>query len=316
MCNQRIGMTTVLKHAVDLLASLQPSYQVYGANNSAFCDIVKKQSLKNTLTGDYMDRGLEHFNRESVRMTIMKQEETFKEQVMELHRLYKVQRKLMAELRNNAPQLHSPINSSSQVGRIGSRCIDTNSRTGFWTTPSTSESGQTAFDCWNNNSSTNQPNPGYNFHTLFSIRSDSNQQEQSSSCSRETPKIPKVIDLPQVVEEFSTDISATEEQAKMSVNSTSDPCFYNDGDSEVELTLSVGFGTGKKKSKHRKSHGNLELGCSSSNYHERRMSDPCLSVRSECSEATNTTGSVTAPCDRDGLQQPPWLFQSLSLHRT
>ncbi|KMZ57380.1 hypothetical protein ZOSMA_86G00150 [Zostera marina] len=42
-----------------------------------------------------MEKFLQHYNKEYMKMAILKQEETFKQQVSELHRLYRVQKLLM-----------------------------------------------------------------------------------------------------------------------------------------------------------------------------------------------------------------------------
>ncbi|KAH7671724.1 hypothetical protein IHE45_09G006800 [Dioscorea alata] len=44
-----------------------------------------------------MDRFLEQYNREYVKKVMINQQEIFKQQVRELHRLYKVQKMLMIE---------------------------------------------------------------------------------------------------------------------------------------------------------------------------------------------------------------------------
>ncbi|KAK1315848.1 hypothetical protein QJS10_CPA05g02373 [Acorus calamus] len=53
-----------------------------------------------------MDRLLEQCNRETVRNTMLKHEEVFREQVHELHRLYRVQKSLMVELKNRETKPH------------------------------------------------------------------------------------------------------------------------------------------------------------------------------------------------------------------
>ncbi|KAF5190865.1 hypothetical protein FRX31_019548, partial [Thalictrum thalictroides] len=74
------GMGTTLQHVVDLLAILPKKYKIYGIHNSDFREVFENNFFKNTLTGDSMDRRLEQFNQESVRMTMLKHEEIFKEQ--------------------------------------------------------------------------------------------------------------------------------------------------------------------------------------------------------------------------------------------
>ncbi|PIA40817.1 hypothetical protein AQUCO_02400109v1 [Aquilegia coerulea] len=320
-------MGTTLQHAVDLLAILPKKHKIYGIHNSDFREVFENHFLQNPLTGGSMDRRLEQFNQESVRITMLKHEEIFKEQVRELHRLYKVQKMLMTEMRKIEPNLHSPTTPSSRPVRVAGKCIDIDNRPGFWTTATTSETNQIAFTSWNHSSS-NQPNVGYNFHPLFSMRADPSLQEQSSSCSRDTSKTPKGFDLEQPAEEISNNISAIEDSVEPNLlrpskdiinsNNSCNPSFHIDGEGEIELTLSIGLGTSKKKTKHRKPHTSQELGSSSSSNYDRRQLESSLSMRSdrgeECSDPTNSTS--TATCDRETLQQPPWLFQALSLNRT
>ncbi|KAJ0984204.1 hypothetical protein J5N97_002560 [Dioscorea zingiberensis] len=54
-----------------------------------------------------MDQSLEQYNQEYVKKVMLEQEETFKHQVLELHRLYQVQRILMAELNDKFRQTYS-----------------------------------------------------------------------------------------------------------------------------------------------------------------------------------------------------------------
>ncbi|XP_020152533.1 uncharacterized protein [Aegilops tauschii subsp. strangulata] len=55
--------------------------------------------LLNDILADIMDRYSKHDSKESLRRTIMEHDEVFRQQVHELHRLYRVQKALMAELR-------------------------------------------------------------------------------------------------------------------------------------------------------------------------------------------------------------------------
>ncbi|XP_058081394.1 uncharacterized protein LOC131229451 [Magnolia sinica] len=51
-----------------------------------------------------MDRQLKQYDKESMKMAILKHEETFKEQVFELHRLYRVQKLLMRDMNSSGPK--------------------------------------------------------------------------------------------------------------------------------------------------------------------------------------------------------------------
>ncbi|KAJ4963991.1 hypothetical protein NE237_023930 [Protea cynaroides] len=50
-----------------------------------------------------MDRIMKPFDKESMRMAMLKHEETFKEQVYELHRLYQIQKILMNNMNSSGP---------------------------------------------------------------------------------------------------------------------------------------------------------------------------------------------------------------------
>ncbi|KAL8168068.1 hypothetical protein V2J09_009567 [Rumex salicifolius] len=71
---------------------------------------------------DSMERAFEKRSIEAVKKTMLKQEETFKQQVMELHSLYRVQRLLMEEMKNEITEqkeyLRATAPSSSQ-GTVG-----------------------------------------------------------------------------------------------------------------------------------------------------------------------------------------------------
>ncbi|XP_042495879.1 uncharacterized protein LOC122074955 [Macadamia integrifolia] len=54
-----------------------------------------------------MDRIVKPIDKESMRMAMLKHEETFKEQVYELHRLYEIQKMLMNNMKSNGPYGYS-----------------------------------------------------------------------------------------------------------------------------------------------------------------------------------------------------------------
>ncbi|XXG63897.1 hypothetical protein AAC387_Pa05g1986 [Persea americana] len=63
-----------------------------------------------------MDRFLEQFDKESMKMAVLKHEEIFKEQVYELHRLYRIQKLLMNDVQRKG--LETPLSSiqNSETG--------------------------------------------------------------------------------------------------------------------------------------------------------------------------------------------------------
>ncbi|KAE8662851.1 hypothetical protein F3Y22_tig00113124pilonHSYRG00214 [Hibiscus syriacus] len=50
-----------------------------------------------------MEKLFKEYDKESMRMEMLKHEETFKEQVYELHRLYRIQKALMKSIENSRP---------------------------------------------------------------------------------------------------------------------------------------------------------------------------------------------------------------------
>lgn len=256
----------------------------------------------------YMDRLLEQYDKESVRTTMLKQEEIFKEQVHELHRLYVVQKTLMINRSKghskNSPSPRTTVNPDHQP-----RVWPT--RTGFET---------------NNCHFTNTNNSGHNFHQLFSARTEPiNSQEQSStSCSRDNVKMHKDFDLESPAEEFSRGIgrdqigssSITSSKEKLKVGNLNGQHLYTEGESEVELSLSIGFGnsTNNKKKKQKNCQSISPIYLHTNHKHNRQM-DSSLSIKDLGAE-DSTTGSSNATFNQESLQKPPWYFQTLSLNRS
>lgn len=92
--------------------------------------------LLNDILADIMDRYSKHDSKESLRRTIMEHEEVFRQQVHELHRLYRVQKALMAELggEKNSFQLRTEETREMVQGH----------RPNLKNSPCTSESSQSA----------------------------------------------------------------------------------------------------------------------------------------------------------------------------
>ncbi|OVA00920.1 hypothetical protein BVC80_9081g85 [Macleaya cordata] len=311
-------MGTELQHPVDLLTTLKRIKTCESVTNSGCWEIFKNRSVKHKLTSTEtdqlqhsMDRLLEQYDRESVRTTMLKQEEIFKEQVQELHRLYEVQKTLVAELRNNKSRLHSPNNPSPRAP------VNTDNQTRLWSTRTGLETNNSPFSNWNQSTQTYS---GHNFHQLLSVRTEPSSQEQSStSCSRDNLRKPKGFDLERPAEDLSRDMevqpgssSLRSSKDKMSIKSSNDQHFYTDGDTEVELTLSIGFGSNTKKPKNCQHISTLEL---SPNHKQTRQMDSSMSIRNRGDENSTST-AANASFDRESLQKPPWLLQTLSLNRT
>ncbi|XP_058068006.1 uncharacterized protein LOC131217197 [Magnolia sinica] len=321
-------MGTELQYALDPLATLPQNDRnavTVAFKTSNPWAYSRQRFLEENRTGsdkiqESMDKSLEQYNRESVRKTMLKQEEIFKDQVRELHRLYSVQKMLMAELQSKETKLPSPANTSPASFHVGRHYLDVDPGTGYWTRATCSTAHRSPFS--NNHCPTTQTNPGHSLDQLYKVRANPSSQELSS-CSKDTSRLQWGFDLERPAgEDISTDVSTIEDQVpvtqrpmknKMTVDGPQDPFFYTDRESDVELTLSIGYCSNKKKMKHRSS-SNLELGCSELNPDETRQLIPSMSVRSDREEeCSNTAG---ASLDRGSLQRPHWLFQALSLNRT
>lgn len=68
---------------------------------------------------DSMEKEFEQRSIEAVKKTMLKQEETFKQQVMELHRLYSVQRMLMDELKNEINEQRKRLRTTATTSTQG-----------------------------------------------------------------------------------------------------------------------------------------------------------------------------------------------------
>ncbi|XAR51147.1 hypothetical protein NMG60_11005697 [Bertholletia excelsa] len=219
-------MGTKLQFAINPLANSSPQNNSF----SASCqlddwDCSRKQGVKGggrrTLLinfQDSMDRMLEHQTIDSIKKTMLIQEEIFKQQVSELHRLYSVQKMLMDEIRNGIKQTKypAPIN--------GPDCIYSN-----------------LFD------PNQSPKPGPK--TQFQAVGPTSSRERSGSCSGEPTRVAKGFD-------FDLERPAEEEEPAQAGpsghNHKKNPGLDFDGydeEGEVELTLSIGGGSGSKKTK-------------------------------------------------------------------
>ncbi|KAJ9689412.1 hypothetical protein PVL29_014887 [Vitis rotundifolia] len=170
-----------------------------------------------------MDRILEQNNVETIKKTMLMHEDVFKHQVQELHRLYSVQKMLMKELKGEKKQtrLWSP-----RAGLISQHHLPLHTACGdsFW------------------------------------VQDDPSSRELSSSCSGDTLRMARGLDLKRANQEgVSTAFNAIDEahqhpeDNKMSLVEESD----------VELTLSIGTPTSrKKKPENHQPNRSLELACS------------------------------------------------------
>ncbi|KAI3842032.1 hypothetical protein MKX03_023019 [Papaver bracteatum] len=291
------------EYAVGFLASLKRIKTCGAITNSS------SNSTKNLNKRLLNHKLAKQYDKESVRTTMLKQEEIFKEQVHELHRLYVVQKTLMIEfkmnksrghLKNNSPSPRTPVNPDHQP-RV-------------WPT-------MTGFET-NNCHFTNTNNSGHTFHHLFSARAEPiNSQEQSStSCSRDNVKMYKDFDLESPVEEFSRGIgrdqigssSITSSKENLKVESLNEQHLYTEGESEVELSLSIGLGnsTNNKKKKQENCQSISPIYLHTNHKYNGKM-DSSLSIKDLGAE-DSTSGTF----NQESLQKPPWYFQTLSLNRS
>lgn len=232
-------------------------------------------------------------------------------QVHDLHRLYRVQKMLMAEMRSKEEK-----HQASTV--VTSRGF-TDTRTRFWGSTSTSETSHSSHVSNTLQYSTKHLNSEYNSLHHYNMRAVPSSRE-ISICSEDPLRAPKGFDLEQPAQEYtSTEVGHTQDQItslgkhlkeKMNTESSN---LWTDDESDVELTLSIGCGIGKKRSKHWLSLNN-EKGYSKpapSDIRPLLLSTPVRPQRTEeCSEHS------TSSFDRESLQRPPWLLQALSLNKT
>ncbi|XP_068653341.1 uncharacterized protein [Aristolochia californica] len=173
---------------------------------------------------DSMDRLLEQYNRESLRKTMLKQEETFRDQVHELHRLYRVQKVLMSELRSKELKLSGQ--SSPRHGTLhgGPDYRDLDIRSAFWSTStSPQEPSSTSQD-------TSRARRGFDLERPA--------DQDNSAC-------PSAVEDRNIV--FGRNLKDT-----VSCEELHDPPFCPEEESDIELTLSIGCGRSKNKSDEKK----------------------------------------------------------------
>ncbi|KAG0468678.1 hypothetical protein HPP92_018006 [Vanilla planifolia] len=87
-----------------------------------------------------MENFAEVCHRESIKKTIIKHEEVFKKQVNELHRLYKVQKKLMWEMRVKEMKNMRPLQLTSKAHNVENKDTTETSRSSYGSVRNTSES--------------------------------------------------------------------------------------------------------------------------------------------------------------------------------
>ncbi|XP_072992938.1 uncharacterized protein [Typha latifolia] len=178
-----------------------------------------------------MDRFLKQYDRESARHTILKHEEIFRQQVHELHRIYRVQKMLMAEFSNKHGILHSVSDVTHRLA--------TSSRPEFWTSAATSKTSHVSHI---------SPLVISEYHNLHLY--------SASICSEDPWVARKSFDLQhRADDEFTSILEDNQDQTSVSRNHLKEKMckegseFCTDSKSEIDLTLSIGYGEDKNKSK-------------------------------------------------------------------
>lgn len=299
------AFTTLLKNNRHVVTTIDPSIiDSWGRFNNILLK-AGTQSAFDYLQELSMER-LQNY-RELVRNTMLSHEETFRQQVHDLHRLYRVQKMLMAEMRNKEEMLRSHRSRGF-----------TDTKTRFQGGISTSETSHSAHVS-NTHYSTARLSSEYSpLHHRYNTRAGPSSQELSI-CSEDPIRVQKGFDLGQPAEEHtSTEVRHTKIQTtnlgkhlKVKMN-TEGSDLRTEEDSDVELTLGIGSGTNKKRSEHWLSLNN-EISGSRPTPSDTRPPLLSTTVRPERTEecSDHSTGF-----DRESLQSPPWLFQALSLNKT
>ncbi|KAI3444174.1 hypothetical protein Pfo_000839 [Paulownia fortunei] len=206
------SMTTKLQHSINPLT--RAPHNNFAVNPLSIHQCFPELEVGLHKVESSMDRMLELQNIESMRKTMLMQEELFKQQVQDLHRLYNLQKKLMQELENGLTRRKEVIAQTET----------TNSEFAVWNKPATET--------------------GHSFQA-FSARDD--PKELSSSCSGESSRMPIKFDLEMPAESTPSSIHLFEEQKDMKR-------IDEETDVEVELTLSIGHCTRKQRSKSTQLH--------------------------------------------------------------
>lgn len=216
-------------------------------------------------------------------------------QVQELHRLYRIQKMLMPELRGNREQTHASLASTAPgATHIGSDYVKLDTQTQYWITGTSSRTSHCPYS--NIHHLPTQPNSEHNFYQSFYVRSEQNSNEVSNN-SGYGFRMQRGFNLehPDEDDNFSefnlmrdrTSIFREASKDKMANYGPQDLHFCSDKGGDIELTLSIGHTTDKKKQKH--PCLNLKLGCFESPPNETRQLMTSMSVRSdqeECNDAT------------------------------
>ncbi|XP_031480238.1 uncharacterized protein LOC116250617 [Nymphaea colorata] len=267
-----------------------------------------------------MDKLHDWFNRDSVKRTMLKHEEIFKEQVCELHRLYRVQKSLMAELRNNEAKVQSHTHSLTR-GKPKAQYgyMNPDHKAEFWNSAASSNTSNHQCENWHTVRGTRPKNKGQWLQV-----GDLSSQE-ASCCSRDTSRSQRSFDLECPAEESAADenTSAVEETGpfqrplidKLCISYPQNWPNCSEQDTNVELTLSTG-GSRDVEKKREWGCKKPEFGCSNSSSRENRWLLPSTTGWSESlkKQTTETQRFMVTESgkeehgdslDRQNIQHPP-----------
>ncbi|KAL3535389.1 hypothetical protein ACH5RR_003850 [Cinchona calisaya] len=230
---------------------------------------------------------------DSIKKTMLFHEDIFQRQVKELHRLYDRQIKLMDDLKKE-----TKYNECSLAGK---------------------DAKSSQFSIWQQQ----MEDIGSNL-PVYSLTYD--QGERSASCSGESLKMSKGINLERVAEEGpSTSIQPSEhdQQRPNSYRHSRSNNRNMDGSDEeidVELTLSIGCSNSNKRSNSQMKPCSLELVSSDSHYNGKELCSSTVierDTREDFGDPSPALSSSSATLNQNtNAPRSHWLFQDLSLNRT
>ncbi|XP_028773659.1 uncharacterized protein LOC114730718 isoform X2 [Neltuma alba] len=221
-----------------------------------------------------MDRILDRNSMESIKKTMQMQEDIFKHQVRELHRVYSVQKMLMEELKKESRQKN------------------------IWTAMSGLEislpSNRLSDQQQHQRRTQNSYGPDFQ---VQSLREDYYSRERSGSCSGGDKMPQRGFDLARPAEENEGEAGPSSYTAFQSCKIRNDG---DDDDMEVDLTLSIG-GSGCSQGKKKKEKNHLLY--SSASFKSERGE--------ECSDPNTPMSSSSVTFDQERRGGIHWFSQDL-----
>ncbi|KAH6818599.1 hypothetical protein C2S51_002202 [Perilla frutescens var. frutescens] len=267
-------MTTKLEHSINPLT--RAPHNNFAVNTL----IIHHCGLLRILNSPSMDRILESQKIESMRKMMLMQEQVFKQQVEELHRLYNHQKKVMQEIENEL-----------KLGIKETAAMRERSNSEFAIRPETATEAKQSF----------QP---------FRARNDP-KELRSGSNSAENERMPIKFDLETTPS--SSSIHPFEEQNHEMKK------VDEEADVEVELTLSIGHCARKQRSKSHLQNNNCSKELKDLD-HQSNIEAQELGSSSNKMDKGEAYAHQTSIISSSSVYQentrPHWLLQDLSLNRT